>query len=199
MDHIHVADTIASALQLMSEQLPDGFYGTFAFTQTGNNLTHPVTLGTISRVLGDIPNVFRVAFDLRLNRGKKVKFQPDLTALDGELEPLAFVDYESPNSSDSRLPAKDVDAYVRWRGSTGLTTPYVIVTTLPNQAAPDWELRYTAPGYYNHDFQGKEGLIRQNPYRFWYEFLFQEFSKRDMKNIACVNIDGRKATRVFPA
>ena len=198
MDHIALADMIAGRLELKIADLPEGFYGSFRFTQTGNNLTHPVTLGLISRIFREAPGVIHAAFDLRLNCGNKVKFQPDLAGLDADFHPLAFVDYESPNSSDSRLPEKDVGSYVKWRGVTKLSIPYVIVTTLPTQAAQDWELRYASPGYYNHAFQGKEGEIRQNPYVFWYRHYRNEFAKYDMTNIALVNIDGRTVRRVYP-
>ena len=114
---------------------------------------------------------------------------------------MAFIDYESPNSSDSRLPEKDVDAYVAWRRkSRSLSVPYVIVTTLPNRRTEDWELRYASPGYYNHAFQGRESEIRQNPYCFWYDgYYLKEFSNRDMKNIVLINIDGKVVKRVYPA
>ena len=199
MDCIEFADKVVVGLQHLMSDLPDGFYGSFRFTQTGKNYTHPITLGFLARFLMTIPEVKQVGIDFRLNLGKKVKFQPDLAALDARLDPVAFIDYESPNSSDSRLPEKDIDAYLAWQEKSGQSVPYVIVTTLPNQAAPDWELRYAAPGYYNEHFHGKEDVIRQNPYRFWYDGHFQkEFKKREMKNIALVNIDGRAVNRVHP-
>jgi len=178
-------------------KVPEGFYGSFRFTQTGNNLTHPVTLGYLSRIMWSLPNVGQLGVDLRLNFAG-VKFQPDLVGLNAEHQPLAFVDYESPNSSDARIPVKDVDAYVAWRRRLGETVPYVIVTTLPDQKTDDWELRYTAAGKYNEAFYGRRDEIQRNPCAFWYRFYLKEFSKRDMEGIALVNIDREAVRRVYP-
>jgi len=197
MDRIEFADKIAARLQPLMTSVPEGFYGSFRFTQTGNNLTHPVTLGHLSQIMWDIPKVEHVGVDLRLNFAG-VKFQPDLAGLDADYQPIAFLDYESPNSSDARIPVKDVDAYVAWRPRLGESVPYVIVTTLPNQKTKDWELRYTAAGKYNEAFHGRRDAIQQNPYAFWYKFYLKEFSKRDMESIALVNIDRETVHRAYP-
>ena len=78
------------------------------------------------------------------------------------------------------------------------SSPLVIVTTLPDQKAPDWELRYTASGQWNESFHGQREQIRENPYRFWYRYYAQEFVSRDMKGIALVNIDGTTVRRMYP-
>ena len=199
MDCVELADEIASHLQPLLTGLPDGFHDSFAFTQTGNNLTHPVTLGLLCRILWDMPQFTLVAIDLRLNLGDGVKFQPDLACLGSGHAPTALVDYESPNSSDARVPVKDVDSHLRWQSRSALSVPYIIVTTLPNRRRDGWELRYTSSKGCNVDFRNRRDEVRQNPFRFWYAFYLNEFSKRDMKNISLVNIDGRNVQRVYPA
>jgi hypothetical protein len=137
MNGIEFADNIANALQLSISELPDGFYGSFRFTRTGSNFTHPITLALLTRVLWDTPEIKQVGIDLRLNLGNSVKFQSDLVGLDADRQPIAFIDYESPNSSDFRLPEKDLDAYLAWGRKSGQSVPYVIITTLPSQATED--------------------------------------------------------------
>lgn len=198
MNLLRIADEIAQRLEPMIAELPEGFFGTFAFTQTGNNLTHPVTLGLLSRLLWQIDGIATVGIDMRLNLGSGVKFQPDLVGMDADLRPVVAVDYESPNSSDARIPTKDVDPYLAWHRQSAIAIPYIIITTLPDGPASDWELRYTAPGYYNADFCGRRGEICQSPLRFWQAFYMQELAKRQVMNVAMLNIGGRSVRRTYP-
>lgn len=194
-----LADEFTRLLEAEVQGLPDGFLDSFAYTTTGNNLAHPVVLGGIVRVAWGLPGVRFVAVDLRVNLGGGVKFQPDVAALGKELNPILFIDYESPNSSDARVPIKDVDAYIRWREKTGLDVPYLIVTTLPDRESPSWELRWTSAGCYNEAFQGRWQEVAANPFRFWHRYFLAEFAARTMDGVALVNLDGRRARRTFPA
>jgi hypothetical protein len=88
-------------------------------------------LGILTKILWTIKEVKHVAVDLRLNDKGGNKFQPDLVALadlDEPLQPLLFIDYESPNSSDIRIPHKDVAAYRAWSEKEGCRAPYIIIT-----------------------------------------------------------------------
>lgn len=192
------ADWIAERLQAEIRSFDPEFFGTFKFTQTGNNITHPVAWALIARLLWDYPDAVQVQIDPRLNLGGGCKFQPDVSALNGDGQHLIFIDYESPNSSDARIPTKDADAFASYRKQSGSTAPYVVMTTLPDYESADWELRYTANGYYNERFKGCDCKIRENPYRFWYEFYHSEFEPRDMRQIALVNISGCTVQRTFP-
>ncbi len=198
MDCIRLADEIVAGLQPLVVDLPGDFYGSFRFTETGNNLTHPVTVGFLSRILWGISGITRVCIDLRLNLGNKVKFQPDVAGLDVDHRPVAFVDYESPNSSDARIPEKNVDAHARWQRQTGAGAPYVVITTLPEHPTGRWELRWTGPEQYNREFREQSRAILENPCGFWYKFYLDELSKRDVSNVAFVNIDGGTVKRVYP-
>ena len=194
-----LADRIAAELQAAITNFPAGFYDSFRFTQTGSNFAHPVTWGHLSQIAWQLPDVAHMAIDLRLNLGKDIKFQPDITALNPSFEPLLFIDYESPNSSDARIPSKDVDPYQAWREESNANTPYLIVTTLPNRRIDDWELRYTFRGSCNYAFRGRRAEVCQNPFLFWRAYYIAEFSKRDMQNIAMINVDGANVRRVYPA
>ncbi len=169
----------------------------FAFTVTGKNYTHPISLGILSRILSSVAGVKYVGVDFRLNSGR-IKFQPDLVALSQvePLRPVLFLDYESPNSSDMRIPSKDVNAYRAWSQVYGRHIPYIIVTTLPNRKADCWKLRWTTKEQYNAKFRGREKDICQNPFRFWYDEYRVALRGEDLSQIHFLNIDGKKVKHV---
>lgn len=176
-------------------RMPDDFYGSFAYTRTGNNLCHPVTLGALASVISTIDGIAYVGIDVRLNGGGGVKFQPDLVGFYEDGSYAIYVDFESPNSSDARVPGKDVSAYLRW-AEVAPTAPYIIVTSLPDVAAPNWELRWTADGYYNEKHRDRRADIRANPFRYWSAAWQKAMAGWDLSHIAFLNISGRKIERV---
>lgn len=184
---------IVNGLEERVQCLPEGFYDTFEFTRTGNNYTHPITVGLLCKVLWRVEEVVSVAVDLRLNLGGGRKFQPDLAAYDRNDRAIVFVDYESPNSSDARVPNKDVKSYKEWISQEENRAPYIIITTLPNKRVERWELRYTGKDGYNHAFRGKLEEVRKNPFEFWYGYYRKCISNLEGYYISFVNIDGRKA------
>ena len=111
----------------------DRYYNTFDHTRTGQNTCHPRTLGLLARICWCIPGVAAVDVDMRFNVGEGVKFQPDLVAVDSRVQPLLIVEFESPNSSDARIPSKDVQTYIDWADSTTQHPPYLVVTSLPSK------------------------------------------------------------------
>lgn len=181
--------------------LPEEFYSTFLYTTTGNNLSHPITLGAISRVVQKLPEVVYVGIDLRLNNGKGVKFQPDVVGFSADFRPILIVDYESPNSSDARSPTKDWKPYTEWRGEyVNAPVPYFVITTLPKGNCQSWELRHTSKGKYNEKFRGQRENIRSNPFNFWYDYYKTVSVDYDLQNIKMVNIDGGQVEIIdFPS
>jgi len=187
------------------------FYGTFKYTTTGNNLTHPMTLGLLTKILWSLKPVKYVGVDFRLNK-KGVKFQPDLVALsDLNLgDPLLFIDYESPNSSDFRILNKNVKAYNAYCnevwGKAGKRPPYIIITTLPDTRPKNtpvkWQLRYTASVNKNYKGEEPKKLMGDNPLKFWYGEYGYVLKKEEIKrsNIFFVNISNNTATHIkrFP-
>jgi len=200
MNLIKISDKLSKLLQERIIDVPEGFYDTFKYTKTGNNLTHPITWGILAESLLGIPGIKRVGLDVRLNLGNKFKFQPDLIGYNSNFESVVFVDYESPNSSDARIPIKDVDSYRKWSRKSKKTAPYIIITTLPDHIAPDWELRYASKNKYNEAFFGMKKRIQKNPCHFWYSHYLKEIGKRKIKDgsIAMINISGKKVTRLYP-
>lgn len=193
-----LGDWLSAKLTPELARMPDGFFDSFAFTQTGRNYTHPLMLGLLARTLWTLDGVANVGVDVRFNLGQGTKFQPDLAAFDAELQSIVCVDYESPSSSDARIPEKDVDSYVRWRKSLNRPAPlYVILTTLPDGPAPGWELRYTAAGQYNEAFRGREAEVRANPLRFWRTYYERALAGRDLAGVVILNVGKAGVSRVL--
>ena len=190
---MNYANHIVSALEKEIERLPNGFYDSFDYTSTGQNFTHPLTWGLLTRILWQIEGVSFVAIDFRLNEDQ-TKFQPDLTALSSikPFKPLLFVDYESPNSCDTRIPHKDVSAYVEWSIVYGSRVPYVIITTLPNGPTSDWQLRYASKGKDNAKYKGRKDEIAGNPFKFWYADYKAALKGQDLDKVYFINIDAKR-------
>jgi hypothetical protein len=181
---------IIEGLQKQIVSFPEGFYDTFKFTSTGNNLTHPRTIGLLCKILWDIKTISEVYVDMRFNDGG-VKFQPDLTGFDSCGNPIIFIDYESPNSSDARVLEKDIDSYKSWITAKNSQVPYIIITTLPDKDTPGWEVRYTGKNGCNYTYRDKKSEILKNPYSFWYSHYRDYMKKIDTHNIFFANVNGK--------
>lgn len=172
--------------------LPPRFYDSFDYTFTGNNLTHPLTVAVIANAVATHRRIARVGVDVRLGR-----FTPDVVGFTATMEPAVFIDYESPNSSDARIPPKDVDKYRAWCATSKTQVPYVIVTTLPDYASNDWQLRWTTyKKYLNYPFRGRRDEIRKNPFKFWYGIYRKKLRNRDLTGVYFLNISGNRVTQV---
>jgi hypothetical protein len=192
-----LADKLAAYLKQAIKDFPDGFYDSMAFMRTGNNLCHPITWGLLAQfTLTQVKNAGRLGIDIRLNTGMKKKFQPDIVACTGELTDLKylfFIDYESPNSSDSRPIYKDIVPYLAWSEQTGFTSPYIVITTLPKRRVGEWPKWDIAN-------KGEYKKLLRNPFDYWYKRYRQEFASRKgkMGNVAVLNLDGKRVKREFP-
>lgn len=178
--------------------LPDHFYDTFDYTKTGNNLAHPITLGILCKILSSLDWAARIGIDVRLNIGKKQKFQPDIVVYDDMFKSSGiklFIDYESPNSSDARIPRKDVQAYLRWTNNVGLSVPYVIITTLPDKQPERWEVRYTSKTGCNFGFRNRKEEIAKNPFVFWYKY-YSGCDCLNHKHIHFLNVNNKEVNYI---
>lgn len=181
---------IVEELQKEIKSFPEGFYDTFKYTVTGKNETHPRTIGLLCKILWNIKTLSSVYVDMRFNDEGK-KFQPDIVAFDEDKKPIIFLDYESPNSSDSRILEKDIDAYENWAVAKNSQTPYLIITTLPDRCSPEWEVRYIGENGYNYSCRDKRSEILKNPYSFWYSYYRDHMKEVDAHNIFFANINGK--------
>lgn len=194
---VNLAGQLVQFLQGEIVSLPNGFFDTFNYTTTRNNLTHPLVLGLLTRFAWDVDGVSFVGLDVALNEGEGVKFKPDVIGYSNMLQPLFIIDYESPNSSDYRIITKDVDGYITWRDYTGRSIPFVIITTLP-QVSSWWECRWVSKNCYNEQFKDKTIEWAANPWHFWHAIYNAEFANRAMQNIIWININGNIVSQVFP-
>jgi hypothetical protein len=126
------------------------------------------------------------------------KFQPDLVALASlePLRPLLFIDYESPNSSDIRIPDKDVKAFMAWSGKERWCAPYIIITTLPVKRSDSWELRYTSGDSVNKKYREKREAVRERPQKFWYTQYEMALSNVSCDDVYFVNIDDKQVQKI---
>jgi len=192
----YLVEYLLENLNEFVKKVPDGFYDSFAFTKTGNNLTHPFTWGEIVKILSNHSDVSIAAIDVRLNNNDGIKFQPDVICYDKNQKVLMYVDYESPNSSDARIPQKDVNSYIRWRKLDN--APYVIITTLPNYSASKWKLLHTGQKQYNFAFKANKAELLINPYKFWDSFYCDQFNDIDMTGVYILNISGNEIFKSWP-
>ena len=119
MDEVRLEE-LRGRLEESIRNLPEGFYDSFDFTTRGLNLCHPITVGLIAKVVGEMNGVKYVGIDVRLNNRKGQKFQPDVVAYANARavernKPMVFVDFESPNSSDGRY--RTIICLNTWNGS----------------------------------------------------------------------------------
>ena len=187
-------NAIATGLRQELKALPDNFCGSFEYTTTGKNLTHPIMLGALCSCVRQLPSVRHVGIDVRLNRRTSgIKFQPDIVAYGDDMleRPLLLVDYESPNSSDLRVIEKDLQAYQRWRGGAQAAPPYIVVTTLPSIAVPSWELRWIYKDGYNVGLRGKQAEVRMSPLKFWQTTWLEHIRPEMLEHVTVLNIDRR--------
>lgn len=177
--------------------VPDGFYDTFKYTTTGNNLTHPRTLGYIIKAVLELDNAANLDIDLRINVDGK-KFQPDILVRDQMNKPILIVDYESPNSSDARIIQKDIISYIKCK----TPIPYIIITTLPKKSSLQWKLLYTNKTGVNNHLYGLDrkkrteikDKIRKNPFDYWFDFYRKKLKDCGDKldNIYFININSNE-------
>lgn len=149
------------------------FFDSFEYTATGQNFCHSRVLGLMVRAAWSVRGVAAVDVDVRLNLGDGVKFQPDLIARDCDDRPLLIADFESPNSSDARIPEKDVKPYLKWSKQAGQSPPYFIVTALPRRPR-SWELRWTAASQWNNAHRKNRVEIVGKPFDYWYAWYRRE-------------------------
>lgn len=190
------------------------WYNSFEYTRTGRNYCHSRTLGIIARVCLSLAGVASIDIDLHLNEGNGTKFQPDIGVLNASGQYLLLLDFESPNSSDARVPAKDIEAYLKWTRTAGQSSPYIVITSLPHQVNPrrplaagkrlgdpnrrkQWELRYTSSRGCNGDHKDYKDEIELYPFRYWYRFyratikaMRKDFPEIDKAHFYFANLNG---------
>jgi len=195
MTNYSFVQKLLTQLRIGIKDFPEDFYDSFNYTTTGKNLTHPWTIGLLSNTFWGFNQFTQVGIDVRFNLDHKAKFQPDLVGYT-KYEPVLFVDYESPNSSDARIPEKDVKPYLAWMAATKKRGEYIIITTLPDRCCPHWQVRYTSESGCNHGFGNKRKEIQKNPFEFWYRYYRRQLCGSDLGALSFININGRTVEHI---
>jgi hypothetical protein len=188
-------------LQTAIKDLPKGFFNSFDFIRGRKNLCHPIGVGLIARVLGELDGISYVGFDVRLNDGKGHKFQPDLVGyIDVEGTPVMFVDFESPNSSDTRIPRYHIQQYLQWVKHFETRPPYVIVTCLPDTSAPKWKQLYKSGRLHSYHRVKDIEKLRASPFRYWVKVWGEDLRKsgESLSGISFLNIDDHRVISFDP-
>jgi hypothetical protein len=180
--HEKLVEALRRGLEDAIKSLPEGFYDTFNYVTTGTNLCHPITLGLLAKVVGEMDGIGYVGVDVRLNDREGLKFQPDIVGYHDENgiqqnQAAIFVDFQSPNGCDARITTgHHLRDYLKWVEEPKHRAPYVMVTSLPDAAAPKWELRFSNKLNALHKERRKE--IRDNPFQYWKKVWADDLQNR---------------------
>jgi len=179
---------------------PSNFYGSFDYTTAGNTRTHPFTIGILVNILWNVYDSCNVEVEPRLvfktKKGEcNLSFNPDIAVYDKNNKPILYIDYESPNSSDSRILTKDIEAFSEWNNSVSSQAEYLVITTLPDRKSDNWKLLYTSSGGYNEWLYGWGKELKQNPKQFWYQIYTEQTNPDDLKGIHFFNISDNTVTK----
>lgn len=199
-ERVTMIEDIDLRLENEIERLPEGFHSTFDYVDTGNNKCHSSTIWLLAKTVSGLPGIEHVGIDVPLGR-KGAKIKPDVVGYRPGWSHAVYVDFESPNSSNTRVWLKDCEPYAAYRAANpDICAPYVIVTSLPDREAPGWQLRWmnmTPKGpQYNHACRGMEAEVRRNPFRFWLGQWREMMDASRMADVTILNIDGCAVRRV---
>jgi hypothetical protein len=230
--HYWPAPTAAEFVRLLEAELAshpiltDRHYASFDFTHRGPLGCHALTVKVLAAVCRRLPGVSRVDTEVHFNRADGVTFWPDVVGWDRSGQIAVAIDFESPNSSDARVPFKDVQRYLELLVSVeeeeqealmecqrlGVEPdwspldpfPYFIVTSLPTfpVSAASWPKKWTSPGYWN---EGQDySSVRGSPFVHWYAYYRSEVASLCLQvgwhhqcpPISFVNLAGKHPSHV---
>lgn len=160
---------------------------------------HTRTIKLIHQVAGGLKGVSAVTGNKALLRGRAQRWHPDAVLWDDRDRPLCVVEYESINSSDSRIVFKDCGGYERWLASRAdeSPVPLLIVTTHPKGPTAHYQLLYARKEYYNDGHQGQEEMAKRDPFKYWYGWYREQLRhKLDGLPVTFANLNGNQLERV---
>jgi hypothetical protein len=165
-----IIDLIGSLQEVIQEG--EKRFSPDVFNRLAGKVCHKLIVGAIKQAVRRLPDVMPSNSEKEL--GKNPKWRPDVRLLGSDEEILGVVEYESVNSSDERVISKDAYGYEGWAVTLERPVPFLIITSLPDSADPNYCLRWTgcnraeAWSDYNLEHKGKVEEIRQNPFLYWY-------------------------------
>lgn len=165
-----------------NKHFPRELYATWDYVRGDKRVCHQRTMALLAHAAWMLPSnpiveledCFDVGYDQL--KQKTIKWHPDMLLRSSEEligDILLFVDFESPNSSDFRVIDRDIELwYMNWSNKYhGLKDmpEYLIITSLPNEEAPQWDCRYSRADGYNPE------KAKKNPFLYWYSIYRSKF------------------------
>jgi hypothetical protein len=129
--------------------------------------------------------------------GTSPRWRPDVVLRNSAGQLLGVVEYESLNSSDSRVVEKDFYGYESWADRLPKPVPLLVITTLPDGQDSQYRLLYKQNDAYNIDHAANEATIRQNPFHYWYAFYRRWLEHRIVSKslpVRFANFSGNRLT-----
>ncbi len=187
------------AKRLRAAKLPPDFFGSWEHCSSNRDsvLCHSIGLGLLAAAVADLKAVQQVGIDSRLTlrirkggRSERKSWRPDVVGFrrnGDQFIPVVYGDFESPNSSDGRVPVKDVEGYRSWLKAGGEPAPYVLVVCLPEREQGYWSLRYTKG--WNKGHAGRLSELREKgPLGYWCDAWRPSLeNKKNLKGITILN------------
>jgi len=168
----HLICGIRKRIEAEPERFPDALFTDEKYVYGSERDCHNRIIDLITGAVGDLPGVTEVTGNKILHRdgdgGRRDSWKPDVVGWNGTGDVVCVLEYESLNSSDSRVIEKDVYGYWRWVQNLVARPPMLIVTTLHDGPSPHYKLRYARPGYYNWEHVDRQKDARENPRAYWY-------------------------------
>lgn len=158
--------------------------------------THSLILGALAHAAYD--HIGEEYGTVAIERGLKVigerMFRPDITLWQSRGRLVGVMDYESTNSSDSRIIDRNFENYRKYVGRALHDIPHfwVILTTLPSKEvkSSDWN---------SWDYSKKNKKyeeLRKNPFQFWFRQYKEKFAglvrKREKCPLYVANLDSNE-------
>lgn len=207
---------ITSLLRQLNKEIKDKlktgflnkeFFSTWNFNpqSVANSRIH----GLIATTLHDLGFNIEIerAFGYRKRDGKKVRFKPDITVYKGN-ELIAFLEYESTNSSDSRFYSQEgwstnvlpnMAGFANDMKREGTMPPYwIIIFTLPEQ--PVEKKCWYSYECNKHDKEFDK--ITASPYKYYFQTFIKEtkavlHNKNITSKVCLMNISDGKVKLEF--
>lgn len=129
---------------------------------------HDLAVKLVKDAATDLPGVIPSQSEKQL--GKSPRWRPDVVLSNQSGQPIGVIEYESLNSSDSRVVDKDMYGYEGWHKTLTTPVPLLVITTLPDSPSPEYRLQYKSFGLYNADHAAHEAQMQKSPLAYWYGF-----------------------------
>ncbi len=193
---------LSAEFEILSKHkmLDKSFFDSWNHVKSPNAECHPRVLGAIVKIFSnnyEFYDINNTIYDKNFN------WKPDLIFYNENGEIQLIFDYESPNSSDSRVIKKDFEKYKKFIEVKKKPTPYIGLTTLPSGSeVKSWKLRPKSDYSKDEDnhYKDKE-IIKKDPRKYWLD-LYKKWCNENrpeiIQNLYLFNITPSNIEVVIP-